>query len=277
MNKNSFKLATWNVNSLSLRWPQVQAWLDAGHADVLAVQETKVNDDKFPRALIEAAGYEVFFLGQKTYNGVALIARPGLVQGGSVQRNLPDFEDHQARLIAANLSLPGASPDSDQDSQQVWRVIGVYVPNGQAPGTDKFTYKMRWLRVLHAYLETQLKQFSKIILMGDFNITLDDRDVWDPISWAGQIHCTDEERAHLGAFQHLGFVDSFRHVQPEAGHYSWWDYRQGALQRNFGLRIDHIYVSAAGMSHVTDCWIDKVPRKQVRPSDHAPVVVQIQV
>jgi exodeoxyribonuclease-3 len=256
------KLATWNVNSLTVRLPQVLDWLSAqnehGGMDVLALQETKTTDDKFPKAEIEAAGYHVAFFGQKTYNGVALIAKHPITE---VVHNIPDFADEMARVITATVN--GV------------RVVGAYFPNGQAPDSDKFVYKMNWLNALQAFIKDELSRHDKLVLMGDFNITWDDLDVWDPVALAGTIHCTDEERAHFKALLDLGLTDAFRLFEQAPKSYSWWDYREFAFKRNRGLRIDHILVSSALVKSVTACVIDKTPRKNERPSDHTPVTVTL--
>lgn len=256
------KLATWNVNSLTVRLPQVLKWLSAqneqGGMDVLALQETKTTDDKFPKAEIEAAGYQVAFFGQKTYNGVALIAKHPITE---VVQNIPGFADEMARVITATVN--GV------------RVVGAYFPNGQAPDSDKFVYKMNWLNALQGFIKDELTRHDKLVLMGDYNITWDDLDVWDPVAMAGTIHCTDKERAHFKALLDLGLTDAFRLFEQAPKSYSWWDYREFAFRRNRGLRIDHILVSAALVKSVSACVIDKAPRKNERPSDHTPVVVSL--
>ena len=256
------KLATWNVNSLTVRLPQVLDWLSAqnehGGMDVLALQETKTTDDKFPKAEIEAAGHHVVFFGQKTYNGVALIAKHPITE---VVHNIPGFADEMARVITATVN--GV------------RVVGAYFPNGQAPDSDKFVYKMAWLTALQAFIKDELIRHEKLVLMGDFNITWDDLDVWDPVALAGSIHCTDEERAHFKTLIDLGMVDAFRLFEQAPKSYSWWDYREFAFKRNRGMRIDHILVSSALVKSVTACVIDKAPRKNERPSDHTPVIVTL--
>ena len=253
------KLATWNVNSLAVRLPQVLDWLQQHPVDVLVLQETKLSDDKFPAAELESAGYRVAFHGQKTYNGVALLSRDDVAT--QVQKNIPGLDDEQARVIAG--SVGGL------------RVIGAYFPNGQAPDSDKFQYKMRWLQALHDWLREQLAAHPRLVLMGDFNIAPEDRDVYDPVAWAGQIHCTPEERAHFQALLGLGLVDAFRLFEQPPKSWSWWDYRNLAFRKNQGLRIDHILVSRALQPAVQACTIDKLPRKNERPSDHAPVVVEL--
>jgi len=225
--------------------------------DVLVLQETKRTDEKFPAAEIAAAGYSVQWFGQKTYNGVALLSRSGALE---VQKNIPGLADEQARVIAG--TVDGV------------RCIGAYFPNGQAPDSDKFVYKMGWLTALREWVAAELKVHDKLVLMGDFNIAPEDRDVYDPVAWAGQIHCTPEERAHFQGLLDLGLVDAFRLFEQPAKSWSWWDYRNLAFRKNQGLRIDHILVSKALQAGVKSCLIDKVPRKNERPSDHAPVVVE---
>jgi exodeoxyribonuclease III len=252
------KLATWNVNSLAVRLPQLLAWLDAHRPDALVLQETKLTDDKFPVAEIEAAGYNAQWFGQKTYNGVALLSRHA---ADNVVKNIPGFGDEQARVIAA--TVDGV------------RTIGAYFPNGQAPDSDKFAYKMRWMEALRDWVRAELAASPQLVLMGDFNIAPEDRDVHDPVAWAGQIHCTPEEREHFRQFVGLGLVDAFRLFEQPPKSWSWWDYRNLAFRKNQGLRIDHVLVSEALKPRVTACTIDKAPRRNERPSDHAPVVVTL--
>jgi exodeoxyribonuclease-3 len=253
------KLATWNVNSLAVRLPQLLAWLEANPVDAIVLQETKLTDDKFPHAEIEAAGYAVHWHGQKTYNGVALLSRGAAAT--DVVKNIPGFADEQARVITG--SVGGV------------RVIGGYFPNGQAPDSDKFVYKMRWLDALRGFVQAEMAAHEQVLLMGDFNIAPEDRDVFDPVAWAGQIHCTPEERAQFRALLELGLVDTFRLFEQPPKSWSWWDYRNLAFRKNQGLRIDIILASAALKERVRACSIDKLPRKNERPSDHAPVVVEL--
>ncbi|TSE36693.1 Exodeoxyribonuclease III [Tepidimonas fonticaldi] len=261
-------LATWNVNSLSVRLPHLLDWLADHPVDVLALQELKLTDDKFPAQALEQAGYAAAWLGQKTYNGVALLVRsPGSL--GEVQRNIPGFEDEQARVIAATVQPASGMPPL--------RVIGAYFPNGQAPGSDKFAYKMRWLDALRAWVAQELARHPRLVLMGDFNITVDDDDVWDPDGLRDTIHCTREERAQLQALKDLGLHDAFRLFPQPPKSYSWWDYRQLAFPKNRGLRIDHILISDALKPHAVACTIDRAPRKRPQPSDHAPVVLTLAV
>lgn len=252
------QFATWNVNSLAVRLPQLLDWLSAHPVDALVLQETKLTDDKFPQAEIEAAGYQVAFHGQKTYNGVALLSRGPATE---ITKNIPGLADEQARVIAGTVGNT--------------RVIGAYFPNGQAPGSDKFAYKMQWLEALQAWVREELACHPQLVLMGDFNIAPEDRDVYDPVAWAGQIHCTPEERAHFQQLLGLGLSDAFRLFEQPPKSWSWWDYRNLAFRKNQGLRIDHILVSPALKPRVSACEIDKAPRKNERPSDHAPVIVTL--
>jgi exodeoxyribonuclease III len=258
------KLATWNVNSLAVRLPQLLAWLAEHQPEVVALQETKLVDDKFPHAELQAAGYAAVAFGQKTYNGVALVTRG--VQFDDVVRNIPGLGDEQARVIAATVTPPGAAP---------LRVIGAYFPNGQAPGSDKFTYKMQWLEALRDWVRAELAAHPRLVLMGDFNVAPEDRDVYDPVAWAGQIHCTPEERGHFAGLIGLGLIDAFRLFEQPPKSWSWWDYRNLAFRKNQGLRIDHVLVGDALRGAVEACTIDKAPRRNERPSDHAPVVLTL--
>jgi exodeoxyribonuclease-3 len=252
------KLATWNVNSLAVRLPQLLDWLSANPVDAIVLQETKLTDDKFPHAELAAAGYAAQWFGQKTYNGVALLSRDGATD---VVKNIPGFDDDQARVIAGTVA--GV------------RVIGAYFPNGQAPDSDKFQYKMHWLAALRDWVAAELAQHPQLALLGDFNIAPEDRDVFDPVAFFEQIHCTPQERAHFAGLLSLGLHDAFRLFEQPPKSWSWWDYRNLAFRRNQGLRIDHILVSEALKAQVTACVIDKLPRKNERPSDHAPVLVTL--
>ena len=254
------KLATWNVNSLSIRLPHLLAWLAEAQPDAVVLQETKLVDAKFPHAELKEAGWHAEFFGQKTYNGVALISR---LQATDIVRNIPGHADEQARVIAGTVG--GV------------RIVGGYFPNGQAPGSDKFAYKMAWLDALKNWLATELAAHPKLVLMGDFNIAPEDRDVHDPVLWYGQIHCTAEERAHFRGLVGLGLHDAFRLLEQPPKLWSWWDYRNLAFRKNQGLRIDHILVSEPLRAGVRACTIDKAQRKLERPSDHAPVLVEIEL
>jgi len=253
------KLATWNINSLTVRLPQVLDWLAANPVDVLVLQELKMTDDKFPFEACQLAGYSAQCFGQKTYNGVALLSRTATT---NVVKNIPGFTDDMARVISADVN--GV------------RVVGAYVPNGQAPGSDKFEYKLSWLRGLRDWLRAELMTQPKLVLMGDFNITFDDADVWDPVGLKDTILCTEEERYQLRALIALGLHDAFRFFPQPPKSYSWWDYRDFGFRRNRGMRIDHILVSDALKLQVKSCIIDKTPRHNERPSDHAPVVVELE-
>ncbi len=262
------KLATWNINSLAVRLPQVVQWLKDNPVDVLALQELKLTDDKFPAQEFKDIGYHAEWFGQKTYNGVALLSRN---QSTHVVKNIPIFTDDMSRVISASFT-----PTPELASLGNIRVIGAYFPNGQAPGTDKFEYKMAWLKGLRDWVREELKVFPNLVLMGDYNITFDDLDVWDPVGLKDTIHCTDEERYQLNALVALGLHDSYRLFEQPPKSYSWWDYREMAFRRNRGMRIDHILVSNTLKPLVKGCVIDKLPRKNERPSDHAPVVVELQ-
>ncbi|MFZ9298362.1 MAG: exodeoxyribonuclease III [Hylemonella sp.] len=257
------KLATWNINSLTVRLPQVLNWLAEQSAagepvDVLALQELKLTDDKFPFAAFEQAGYHAACFGQKTYNGVALLSRTPLA---NVIRNIPGFADDMARVISADIGE--------------LRVVGAYFPNGQEPGSEKFDYKMRWLQALQVWLQDELARHPRLVLMGDFNITFDDQDVWDPLGLKDTIHCTEQERRHLRALIGLGLHDAVRLFPQPEKNYSWWDYRNMAFRRKQGLRIDHILLSDALKPLAQESFIDSRPRRNERPSDHAPVILRM--
>ena len=256
------KIATWNVNSLAVRLPQVLDWLAANPVDALALQELKLTDDKFPADALAAAGYQTVAFGQKTYNGVAILSRHPL---RDVVRNIPGFEDEQARVIAATLDTP-AGP---------LRLVNGYFVNGQEPGSDKFAYKMRWLQALQDWLRGELVQHPRLALVGDFNVAPEDRDSYDPEGLRETIHHTTQERQHFQALLGLGLTDAFRLFEQPEKSFSWWDYRMLGFQKNRGLRIDHILVSSALKPLVAACAIDRQPRKNKQPSDHAPVVLTL--
>ena len=263
------KLATWNVNSLSVRLPQVIDWLSAHQSagaaiDVLALQELKMTDDKFPHQVFTDMGYHAQWFGQKTYNGVALLTREPV---NDVVKNIPGFDDDMARVITATVPSEHGPV----------RVVGGYFPNGQEPGSEKFEYKMAWLDALRSWLKEEIAAHERLIVMGDYNITFDDADVWDPVGLADTIHCTEEERYHLRALLAMGLTDSLRLFPQSPKSYSWWDYRDFGFKRNKGLRIDHILISPALKPLASACVIDKSPRKNERPSDHAPVVLSLKV
>jgi exodeoxyribonuclease-3 len=256
------KLATWNVNSLTARLQHVLDWLAANPVDVLCLQELKLSDDKFPREALQAAGYEAAVFGQKTYNGVALLSRAPLRE---VARNIGGFADEHSRVISATLDTPSGA----------LRIVNGYFVNGQAPGSEKFAYKMRWLDALRGWLARELAAHPDLVLLGDFNIAPEDRDSFDPAGLAETIHHTSEERAHFQGLLALGLIDSFRLFEQPGKSFSWWDYRMLGYQKNRGLRIDHILVSEPLAPRVKACVIDRAPRKREKPSDHAPVVLEL--
>ncbi|MES2958636.1 MAG: exodeoxyribonuclease III [Pseudomonadota bacterium] len=256
------KLATWNVNSLTARLQHVLDWLIANPVDVLCLQELKMSDDKFPLDALQAAGYQAAIFGQKTYNGVAILTRQPLRE---VTRNIVGFADEQSRVIAATLDTPAGA----------LRVVNGYFVNGQAPGSEKFEYKMSWLRALREWLSGELAAHPHLALLGDFNIVPEDRDSFDPLGLAETIHHTTAERDHFKALLALGLTDAFRLFEQPEKSYSWWDYRMLGYQKNRGLRIDHILVSQALVPQVSACVIDRVPRKWDKPSDHAPVIMTL--
>ncbi len=257
------KLATWNINSLTVRLPQVLDWLAANPVDVLCLQELKLSDDKFPHEALSQAGYQCAVFGQKTYNGVAILSRTPL---RDVVTNIPGFADEQSRVIAATVDTPSGD----------LRIVNGYFVNGQEPGSEKFAYKMRWLAALHAHVRAELAQHPQLALLGDFNVAAQDRDSWDPEGLRETIHHTTQERENFQALLELGLHDSYRLFEQPEKTYSWWDYRNFAFRRNRGLRIDYILVSDALKPRVRACSIDKAPRKNERPSDHTPVVADLQ-
>jgi exodeoxyribonuclease-3 len=252
------KLATWNVNSLNVRLPYVLDWLRDNPVDVLCLQETKQEDSKFPYTELKLAGYEAVHVGQKTYNGVAILSRYPLV---AVSNGIAGFEDDHQRVISATVN--GI------------RVVCVYVPNGQSIDSDKYAYKLRWLEALTTWLKVELVQYPNLVVLGDYNIAPDDRDCHDPAAWIGQVLVSPKEREAFEKLRQLGLHDSFRIFELAEGHFSWWDYRMAAFRRNLGLRIDHIMVSNALKEKCISCEIDKAPRKLERPSDHAPVILTL--
>lgn len=257
------KITTWNVNSLTARLQHVLDWLAANPVDVLCLQELKLTDDKFPLLELQAAGYpHCAVFGQKTYNGVAILSR---TEVRDVARNIAGFEDEHSRVIAATVDSPSGP----------LRLVNGYFVNGQAPGTDKFTYKMNWLGGLNAYVCDELKRHPRLVLLGDFNIAPEDRDSYDPEGLRETIHHTTQERDHFRKLLELGLCDGFRLFEQPEKSYSWWDYRMLGYQKNRGLRIDHILVSDALRAEVAGCAIDRTPRKWKQPSDHAPVTVEI--
>lgn len=253
----TLKVATWNVNSLRVRLDHVRDWLASAAPDILALQETKLRDENFPREEIEALGYWVVFSGQATYNGVALIAREA---PADVTTELVGFPDEAKRVLAAKVGP--------------LRILNLYVPNGQNVDSDKYRYKLDWLHALKAQAAEELEHHEHCILLGDFNIAPEDRDVHDPASWEGKVLCSEPERRALAELMALGFHDTFRLFEQEDKSFSWWDYRAAAFRRNMGLRIDLILASDALRERCRACHIDKEPRRLERPSDHTPVVAE---
>jgi len=252
------KLATWNVNSLRVRLPQLLDWLRDAQPDVVCLQELKLEDARFPSEEVAAAGYRAAFSGQKTYNGVAILAR---VAPADVQAGMPAFADEQKRVIAA--TVDGV------------RIVCLYAPNGQAVGSDKYEYKLRWYAALRDWLDAELQQHPRLAVLGDLNIAPEDRDVHDPKAWEGQVLVSEAERAAFRALLGLGLNDSFRlFAQPDKS-FSWWDYRMMGFRRNAGLRIDHILLSPELVPRCAACSIDKGPRRLERPSDHTPVIAEL--
>jgi exodeoxyribonuclease-3 len=262
---DGFSIATWNVNSLRVRAEQLTEWLRTHSPDVVALQETKIQDPDFPHEHFAAAGYQSVFSGQKTYNGVALLARHPLTD---VVRDIPEFDDAPRRVLAATVSPPGGRD---------FRVINLYVPNGQAPGSEKFAYKLRWLAALTKWLKAEAAAHPNLVVVGDFNVAPEDRDVHDPAAWVGCVHVSPEERAALKAITDLELVDAFRHFEQPEKSFSWWDYRAGGFRRNNGLRIDLILVHRNLLPRLTSCHIDVEPRRVERASDHTPVVACFEV
>jgi exodeoxyribonuclease-3 len=252
------KLVTWNVNSLKVRLPQLLEFLSTRQPDLVCLQETKLEDHNFPKAELETAGYQVVFSGQKTYNGVALLAKDMLTD---VQVGIPGFDDEQKRVIAASMAD--------------MRVVCVYVPNGQSVDSDKYQYKLKWLEALTHWLGDEITGHPNLALLGDYNIAPEDRDVHDPEAWRGQVLCSEPEREAFGKLLALGMKDSFRLFEQLEKTYSWWDYRMMAFRRNLGLRIDHILLSVPLAAKCTGSVIDRDMRKLERPSDHAPVTTTL--
>ena len=254
------KIASWNVNSLNVRLPHLEQWLRDAGPDVVGIQETKLEDARFPDDALAALGYRSVFSGQKTYNGVAILARDRAIE--DVQAGIPGFEDEQKRVIAA--TVEGV------------RIVNLYVVNGQDVGTDKYAYKLRWLDAVHGWLAEELQRHPRMVVLGDFNIAPEDRDVHDPLVWNDEhILTSTAERAALKRLQALGLHDAFRLHNDEAGIFSWWDYRAAGFRRNLGLRIDLTLVSDALRAQAAESGIDREPRTWERPSDHAPAWVAL--
>jgi exodeoxyribonuclease-3 len=254
----SLKLATWNVNSLKVRLPQLLAWLAQAQPDVVCLQETKLEDESFPVGDIEAAGYRCLYSGQKAYNGVAILSRRPLTDRAV---GIEGFADEQKRVLAA--TVDGV------------RVVCVYVPNGESVDSPKYTYKLDWLGALRAWLEGELARHPRLALLGDFNVAPEDRDVYDPRLWEGKVLFSAPEREALRRLLDLGLADSFRLFEQPEKSFSWWDYRMNQFKRNIGLRIDHILLSQPLAQQAKASSIHKQVRAQERPSDHAPVITEL--
>jgi len=251
------KIASWNVNSLNVRLPHVLAWCDVANPDILALQETKLTDDRFPVDELAAAGYNSVYSGQRTYNGVAILSRE---KATDVVTDIDGLDDPQRRILAATVGDV--------------RIIDLYIVNGSEVGSEKFDYKMHWLRQVHRFIATEMTRFERVIVLGDFNIAPDDRDVHDPESWHEKILCSTQERDALKGILELGLSDTFRLFEQQEKSWSWWDYRMAAFRRNMGLRIDLVLASAAMARDCSAAYIDKEPRRQERPSDHTPVIAE---
>jgi exodeoxyribonuclease-3 len=254
------KIASWNVNSLNVRLPHVELWLSTAQPDILVLQETKLTDDKFPAESFRNIGYQSVHSGQKTYNGVALLAKNSL---GDIVTDIPGLDDPQRRILAATVNDI--------------RVINLYVVNGQDVGTEKYAYKLDWLEKVTAYIETQLQQYQKLVALGDFNIAPEDRDVHDPDLWRDKILCSPPERKALQRILGLGLRDTFRLFEQPDGIFSWWDYRAAGFRRNLGLRIDLLLASEALSKQCIAAGVDREPRTWERPSDHTPVWAEFDV
>ncbi len=251
------KIATWNVNSLNVRLPHVLAWCEDARPDILALQETKLPDDRFPAAALREAGFESLYSGQKTYNGVAILSREAAADPVT---DIEGLDDPQRRILAATIA--GV------------RIVNLYVVNGKEVGSDKYDYKLEWLRQVRRWLQSELDRFENVVVLGDFNIAPADEDVHDPEAWRDRVLCSEPERAALRKILDLGLVDTFRLFEQPQGSWSWWDYRRAAFRRDMGLRIDLILASRALAARCRAAWIDKEPRRQERPSDHTPVLAQ---
>lgn len=251
------KVASWNVNSLKVRLPQVLLWLQQEQPDILALQETKTEDINFPQKAFEEAGWYTVYSGQKTYNGVAIIAKKPIIDKIT---DIPHLDDPQRRILAVTIDNV--------------RIINLYVVNGESPESEKFAYKLKWLKHVTCFIEQELENFEDVIVLGDFNIAPDDRDVYDPVRWKERILCTTEERNRLNQILDLGLQDTFRLMHDESSFYSWWDYRMNGFSKNQGLRIDLILASEAMAESLSSAWIDTAPRGWDRPSDHTPVIAE---
>ena len=255
------KIATWNVNSINARLDHLLGWLESTQTDVVCLQETKSVDENFPQQAIADLGYQTAFVGQKSYNGVAILSKHAI---NDVHKNFPgDDDDSPKRLISA--TIKGV------------RIVNTYIPNGTELWTDKFTFKLDWLQRLRKYFDDTCDRNGDVLLCGDFNVAPEELDVWNVPAWTGKLHFTKPERAAIHHVKQWGFVDVFREMNGDAREFSWWDYRAGAWPRNQGLRIDHIWTSRPLADKCTGCWIDRAPRALDRPSDHTPVVAEFAV
>ena len=255
------KIATWNVNSIAIRLEQIFAWLTATQTDVLCLQETKTVDEKFPLEAITNFGYNAVFMGEKSYNGVAILSKHPIE---NLQKNFADdTEDAPKRLIAATI--------------RDVRIVNTYIPNGTELWTDKFTFKLDWLQRLRRMFDETLDKSSDVLLCGDFNVAPDERDVWNVKFWEGKMHFSKPERAAIHHVKQWGMEDVFRKINGDAVEFSWWNYREGAFPKNQGLRIDHIWTSKSLAEKCVGCWIDRTPRGWERPSDHTPVVAEFTI
>ena len=255
------KVASWNVNSLNVRLPHVLAWTDVAQPEILALQETKLPDDRFPSAELAEAGYFSVCSGQPTYNGVAILSRQ---RASDIVTDIPSLDDPQRRILAA--SIPTALG--------AVRVVNLYVVNGSEVGSEKFAYKLNWLQKVTEWIATEATQHQNLVVMGDFNIAPADRDVHDPEQWREKVLCSTPERDALGRLFDLGLVDTFRLFEQDDRVFSWWDYRMNAFRRKMGLRIDLVLASAPMAERCCASYVDIEPRRQERPSDHAPVVAE---
>ncbi len=255
------KIATWNVNSINVRMPQLLGWLERAEVDVVCLQETKTVDENFPVAAIKDAGYEAVFMGQKSYNGVAILSKHDIEY---VQKGFhDDGDDSPKRLIAATIN--GI------------RIVNTYIPNGTELWSDKFSFKLDWLQKLRRFFDETCDLNNDVLLCGDFNVAPEELDVWSVPVFQGKLHFSKPERAAIHNVKQWGFVDVFRKMHPDLQEFSWWDYRAGAWQRNHGLRIDHIWTSTQLASKCIGCWVDKTTRSLEKPSDHAPVVAEFAI
>ncbi|MDZ7735205.1 MAG: exodeoxyribonuclease III [Gammaproteobacteria bacterium] len=255
------QVATWNINSLRVRLPQVLAWLETSPVDILGLQETKLQDADFPQAELEAAGYQVLFSGQRTYNGVAVVFRNRAMT--TLATSLPGLEDPQRRVLCA------------ADKELCF--LNLYIPNGAEVGSDKYDYKLKWLAHLQGYVTSLLADYANVIVTGDFNIAPEDRDVHDPEAWRDKVLFSEPEKAEFRKLIDHGLVDCYRLFDQPDGEYTWWDYRAAGFRRNRGLRIDHILASRPLAERCRSCHIDKAPRASERPSDHTPVVAEFNI